>query len=610
MKRLLSAALFLACATAPGWASTNVCGNVFNQTWTPAGSPYLVGCDVLVSGLTIQPGVSVVFLGNYKFEVAGKITAIGTAADSIRFTRPDSVAGWQGLIFTSSYAPSGPWSELGYCVIEKATTHGIYIDRSQVAIHDCAIRRNTNTTGAGAGIYSASPLIPLTLTHCTISYNSVSGSNTSGGGICATSPLSLQQCTVNCNTASNGSNTGWNEGGGILSTATMSLEQCVISSNICSGGAGYGAGVFTTAPLTVRHCTISGNIAIGIAQASIGQGGGIYSSATLHLFDCSMLSNSARAVGTGVGPNIAQGGGVFAAADTSAVTMERCVVDDNLATATAVSPAGFCYGAGIFSRSALRVCNTEIARNQTSAPNGVHGSGVYLDARSATLLNCTIAYNSYTGLANYNADSVIIWNSIVFFNNSGGTQLENPVTNVAFSDIQMPDTTSYHGTGNITRNPIFNSLTDLSISVVSPCIDAGSPLARMNDVCFPPSQGSVRNDMGKGGGAGACTADERGPVSVGEPTGGVAIAMAISPNPARGGASISFALAHEGLVNVAVWDVQGRKVASLIDQKLSPGVHTVKWDGRGRDGAMNPGVYMVRLMTQDRSEVRRLALLR
>ena len=265
-------------------------------------------------------------------------------------------------------------------------------------------------------------------------------------------------------------------------------------------------------------------------------------------------------------------------------------------------------GAGIFSVAAFGACNSEIARNQGTADTNP-GSGLYL-ARSATLLNCTIAYNSHSGFSAYNADSVVIWNSILFFNNGGGAQLENPVTNVAFSDIQMPDTTSYHGTCNIAHNPIFNSPTDLTISEVSPCIDAGSDLVRMNDVCRPPSLGTVRNDMGKDGGAGACTADERGPVSVSEPTSGVAIAMAVSPNPTRGGASVSFALAHEGLVNVAVWDVQGRKVASLVDQKLSSGIHTLKWDGRGRDGAMNPGIYMVRLRTQDRTEVRRLALLR
>ena len=38
----------------------------------------------------------------------------------------------------------------------------------------------------------------------------------------------------------------------------------------------------------------------------------------------------------------------------------------------------------------------------------------------------------------------------------------------------------------------------------SPCIDAGNPDPQHNDVCLPPSLGTVRNDMGAHGGPSAC----------------------------------------------------------------------------------------------------------
>ena len=116
--------------------------------------------------------------------------------------------------------------------------------------------------------------------------------------------------------------------------------------------------------------------------------------------------------------------------------------------------------------------------------------------------------------------------------------------------------------------------------------------------------------MGAGGGPGACAGDERGPVSVDGAGRGTTIALAVSPNPARSEASISFVIPQEGDVTVGVWDVQGREVARLLDQRLAPGAYTVKWDGRGRDADMSPGVYLVRLRTQGRTEVRRLALIR
>ncbi len=97
-------------------------------------------------------------------------------------------------------------------------------------------------------------------------------------------------------------------------------------------------------------------------------------------------------------------------------------------------------------------------------------------------------------------------NSILFFNNGGGTQIVG-VTNVTYCDVQG----GFAGTGNINFSPVFCSLGFLGIAPGSKCIDAGNPLAAYNDACFSEvvcgdnfSLGTVRNDMGAHGGPGAC----------------------------------------------------------------------------------------------------------
>jgi hypothetical protein len=83
------------------------------------------------------------------------------------------------------------------------------------------------------------------------------------------------------------------------------------------------------------------------------------------------------------------------------------------------------------------------------------------------------------------------------------------------------------------------------------------------------------------------------------------------PNPTRGAATVSFSLDETGPVQLAVYDVMGRKVATLVDQDLPPGTHEVVWQGRGRSGqALASGVYFVRLEAGERTATRRLTIVR
>jgi hypothetical protein len=66
------------------------------------------------------------------------------------------------------------------------------------------------------------------------------------------------------------------------------------------------------------------------------------------------------------------------------------------------------------------------------------------------------------------------------------------------------------------------------------------------------------------------------------------------PNPFNPGTTIRFALPVAADVQLAVYDLLGRKVASLLDEKRNPGWHSVVWDARGHAS----GVYLYRLRVE------------
>ncbi len=66
--------------------------------------------------------------------------------------------------------------------------------------------------------------------------------------------------------------------------------------------------------------------------------------------------------------------------------------------------------------------------------------------------------------------------------------------------------------------------------------------------------------------------------------------------PIVGGAEISFQVPATMRAQLALHDVGGRLVRTLLDDVVGPGAHNVAWDGRGRSGeTLSSGVYYLRL---------------
>lgn len=83
------------------------------------------------------------------------------------------------------------------------------------------------------------------------------------------------------------------------------------------------------------------------------------------------------------------------------------------------------------------------------------------------------------------------------------------------------------------------------------------------------------------------------------------------PNPTRGAATVGFALDEAGPVSLSVYDVMGRKVATLVDRALQAGAHEVRWNGRAADGStVASGVYLIRLEAGERVATQRLTVVK
>jgi hypothetical protein len=72
------------------------------------------------------------------------------------------------------------------------------------------------------------------------------------------------------------------------------------------------------------------------------------------------------------------------------------------------------------------------------------------------------------------------------------------------------------------------------------------------------------------------------------------------PNPFSTRAAIRFSLASEGAVDVAIFDVSGRLVRTLVDDVMDAGEYTQVWDGTDDAGLrIGAGVFWVQMRTHD-----------
>ena len=71
----------------------------------------------------------------------------------------------------------------------------------------------------------------------------------------------------------------------------------------------------------------------------------------------------------------------------------------------------------------------------------------------------------------------------------------------------------------------------------------------------------------------------------------------VGPSPGSGPVKIAFSLGHPAAVEINVFDIQGRKMASLARGLWPSGTHQVEWNGRMQSGELAAaGVYDVQYL--------------
>jgi hypothetical protein len=83
------------------------------------------------------------------------------------------------------------------------------------------------------------------------------------------------------------------------------------------------------------------------------------------------------------------------------------------------------------------------------------------------------------------------------------------------------------------------------------------------------------------------------------------------PNPFNGAVVISLSLPSDGHYKLLVYDILGREVRTLLDNQMTAGSHSIKWDGADQSGiALSSGTYFLRLQGERDSQSTKLFLLK
>jgi hypothetical protein len=83
------------------------------------------------------------------------------------------------------------------------------------------------------------------------------------------------------------------------------------------------------------------------------------------------------------------------------------------------------------------------------------------------------------------------------------------------------------------------------------------------------------------------------------------------PNPFPANTRIRFTVPRDEHVRLSVFDVTGRRVATLVDAVMDAGVHEADWDGRSFGGTRAAaGVYFYELKTANEIQTRKMTRIR
>jgi len=230
--------LMLLTGSSTAYAQTDILGGNISGIWALSNSPYYIYGEVTIPNgetLNVEKGVAVIFKGYYKFNVQGRVKAIGIKQEMIVFTAENEDEGWHGFRFVDT-PETNDTSKLIYCKIQYAKAKG------------------SDNNGGAINISGSDKVL---ISNCIIKNNESIGDIQSGGGgviINSCSPKIVNNIITN-NIAAGG------HGGGVF---IVNNSYPIIMNNIIYNNEAYGGGgmaFYNCSPIIINN-TLSNNIAI------------------------------------------------------------------------------------------------------------------------------------------------------------------------------------------------------------------------------------------------------------------------------------------------------------------------------------------------------------
>ncbi len=344
---------------------------------------------------------------------------------------------------------------------------------------------------------------------------------------------------------------------------------------ISGGYATYGGGILiSNASPVIRRCIFDSNQAQSSGAIHVPLG------ARAVIEDCVFQANEAS-----------DSGGALAV-QTDQLEIRRCVFRSNW--------ANWAAGALYFNNGSAIIEECLFLQNSSSNWGGaVHVNNAYSEPLFTA---CTFQDNrAPQGGAFYlrNGAMATVVRSII----AGGTQgaathcITGGFVSLICSDVWGNAGGDYTGclaglngfSGNISVDPLFcdPAALDFALEAGSPCLAACGTMGY------------------KGAG---CTVSD---VPAGPPAAGGDRLLQNAPNPFNPSTRIACELAAPGRIDLAVFDLAGRRVRTLAAGEFPAGRHDFVWDGRGGDGQQAAsGVYACRLRSAGGDRTIRLVLLK
>lgn len=83
------------------------------------------------------------------------------------------------------------------------------------------------------------------------------------------------------------------------------------------------------------------------------------------------------------------------------------------------------------------------------------------------------------------------------------------------------------------------------------------------------------------------------------------------PNPFNPSTTVEFSVPKAGPVRVGIFDIRGSRVATLVNEAMSPGIYRVRWNGKDTSGVdAASGVYYAQIQSRGGSDSGRLVLIK